>query len=135
MKSVLRSVGSVLLGFVVGTAIMLCVETLNHKIYPLPDGFDPRVPGAVSAAMKSAPLGALLMVLGGWIIGTLVGAWITARVAPPSKLKHGMILGIFFLGAGIANNLSIPPPLWFWVCSLALFLPAAYIGSKLAVRQ
>ena len=135
MKSVLRSIGSVLLGFVVGTAVMLCVETLDHKIYPLPAGVDPRVPGALSAAMKIAPLGALLMVLVGWILGTLVGAWITARVAPPSKFQHGMIPGIFFLGAGIANNLSIPPPLWFWICGLAVFLPSAYIGTKLATRQ
>jgi hypothetical protein len=135
MKKILRSIGSVLLGFIVGTAIMLCVETLDHKIYPLPAGVDPSVPGALSAAMKSAPIGVLLMVLGGWILGTLVGAWVTARIAPPSKLQHGMILGIFFLGAGIANMRSIPPPLWFWICGLVLFLPSAYVGSKLAVRQ
>ena len=125
MKPILRSVGSVLLGFIVGTSIILCVEFLNHRIFPLPAGVDSRDPGALSAAMKNIPVGALLIVLVGWTFGTLCGAWVTARTAAQAKVRHGMIVGIFFLGAGIANMLEIPPPIWFWIVGVALFLPAA----------
>ena len=36
--------------------------------------------------------------------------------------------------AGIANNLMVPPPAWFWIPSLLVLLPAAYVGGRL-VRQ
>jgi hypothetical protein len=34
--------------------------------------------------------------------------------------------------AGVANNLMIPPPLWFWIASLDVLMPAAYLGARLA---
>jgi hypothetical protein len=34
--------------------------------------------------------------------------------------------------AGVANNLTIPPPLWFWIVSLVVLIPAAYFGARLA---
>jgi hypothetical protein len=37
--------------------------------------------------------------------------------------------------AGIANNLMIPPPGWFWIPTLVAFLPAAHAGARLAPRR
>jgi hypothetical protein len=36
--------------------------------------------------------------------------------------------------AGIADNLMIPPPLWFRVAGLSVVLPSAYIGARAAGR-
>jgi len=37
--------------------------------------------------------------------------------------------------AGIANNLMLPPPVWFWVLTVIVFLPATYLGARLALRR
>jgi hypothetical protein len=83
--------------------------------------------------MPNLPVGALLMVLAGWASGTVAGAWVTSRVAQRSKLLHGMITGVAFLAAGILNLREFPHPTWFWICGLVIFLPAAYVGARLAV--
>jgi hypothetical protein len=41
-------------------------------------------------------------------------------------------LGVLLTLAGVANNLMLPPPLWFWIASLIVLLPAAYLGARLA---
>lgn len=41
-------------------------------------------------------------------------------------------LGLLLTLAGIANNLMIPPPLWFWVLGLAVMLPGSWYGGRLA---
>jgi len=37
--------------------------------------------------------------------------------------------------AGIGNNLMLPPPLWFWVASLAALIPASYVGARLVPER
>jgi hypothetical protein len=31
-------------------------------------------------------------------------------------------------------NLMLPPPLWFWIAGLAVFMPATIAGARLAPR-
>ncbi len=134
MSPILRSIGSVLLGLVVGFIVVLAVEFADYKLFPPPPGLN--LLESSAQAMKDyethAPLGAMVMVILGWGISTLLASWLTARFAPAPKMLHGMIVGIFLLGAGIANMLEFPHPLWFWICGVLVFLPAAYIGSRLA---
>jgi hypothetical protein len=46
-----------------------------------------------------------------------------------------MVLGVLLTLAGVANNLMLPPPVWFWIATFAVFLPATYIGARLVPRQ
>jgi len=45
-----------------------------------------------------------------------------------------LILGGLLTLAGIANNLMLPPPAWFWIPTVLVFLPAAYAGATLAPK-
>lgn len=40
------------------------------------------------------------------------------------------MLGVLLTLAGVANNLMVPPPLWFWFASLVVLLPSAYAGAR-----
>lgn len=133
MGSLLRSVLSVLLGTVVGLVIIAGIEAVAHAVYPLPPGINPMDPAALKAAMADLPVRALLFVLLAWATATLIGAWLSARMVRRSRMLHGMIVGVLLLVGGIANMLMIPHPVWFWVLGVALFLPAAYLGAKLAM--
>jgi len=135
MKPILRSVLSVLLGAIVAGVLIACLELLGSKIFPLPPGTDPMDMEAVKAAMANVSMGALLFVLFGWFVGTIAGAWSAARVAGRAPAVHGLIVGVLLLAGGIANMLMLPHPAWFWVLGVAVFVLAAYLGSRLAARR
>lgn len=132
MPRVLRSIAAVVAGFVVASAIMMVVEFTNGRlIHPdlakAAEGM--KDPQALRELLASAPVSAFLVVLFGWIAGGFAGGWVAARMAPSNRMRHALILGALLTLAGIANNLMIPPPLWFWVVSVLVFLPAAQAGG------
>jgi hypothetical protein len=131
----LRSAAAVVIGFVAASIVMMIVESINGKVlYPglakAAEGVTDRE--AIRAIFAGAPIGALLVVIAGWILGGLAGGWVSARVAGRSGVTHGLVAGVLLTCAGVANNLMLPPPLWFWVASLAVLLPSAYFGARSA---
>jgi len=133
----LRSIGAVVLGFVVASIVMMIVESINGRfLYP---GLAEQAKGvsdreAIRALFAAAPLGALLVVMAGWVLGGLAGGWVAARVAGRAGAMHGIVLGVLLTCAGVMNNLMLPPPTWFWVASLVVLLPSPWIGARAAGR-
>jgi len=131
MGPVLRSVLGVVAGVLVGGVLISGVEVISSQFYPLPAGAasDPQ---ALASHIRSLPAGAFAWVLSAWMIGTLAGAWIAARIAGRKHLVHGVIIGTVFLAFGIANMLMLPHPAWVWVCGIVIFMMAGYMGGRLA---
>jgi hypothetical protein len=132
---ILRSIGAVVAGFVAASIVMMIIEALNGRVfYPglakAAEGVTDRE--AIRAIFASAPVGSLLVVIAGWILGGLAGGWVAARIAGRSAVTHGIVLGVLLTCAGVANNMALPPPLWFWVASLIVLLPSAYVGARIA---
>jgi hypothetical protein len=127
-----RSILAVLLGVVVGGLMVAAVEFVSHLIYPPPPGLDPANIEALKTAMANAPAGALLFVLLAWALGSLGGGWLAASIARRSPTRHALIVGAVLMAMGILNMVMIPHPPSFWLAALVLFLPAAYLGARLA---
>lgn len=137
MRSVLRSVLAVVAGFVTATVIMMAVETVNGRfLHPemgrLAQGMTDRE--AIRALLASAPVSALLVVILGWALGGLAGGCVAAWIGRSAPVRHAVVLGGLLTLAGVANNLMLPPPLWFWIAGLAVFIPATHSGARLALR-
>ena len=135
MWTVVRSVLAVIAGFAAATVVMLVIESINgHVLYPelgkLAEGVTD--PEAIRAIMASAPVGAFLVVLFGWVLGSLLGGLVAAWIGSNAPVAHALVLGAVLTLAGIANNMMLPPPMWFWIVSLLVFLPAAFVGARLA---
>ncbi len=135
MRAAIRSIAAVVAGFIAASIVMMLIEALNGRvIYPdlgrAAEGLKDRE--AVRALLATAPVGAFLVVIAGWILGAVAGGWTAARLATRAKIGHGLALGALLTLAGVANNFAIPPPLWFWIASLAVLMPAAYLGARLA---
>jgi hypothetical protein len=135
MKPILRSILAVSLGFLAGSCLIFVFEQLGMLVFPPPAGMDPSNMESVKAAMAKMPIGAFLSVLLAWCLGTFAAAWVAARVAGRSALVHGRVIGFLFLAAGVLNMLMIPHPVWFWVLGVAVFLPSAYLGAKVAENK
>lgn len=135
--SVLKKVASVIAGFVVASIVMMIVEYCNGRVlYPdlgkAAEGVTDRE--VIRGIMAAAPAGALLVVVAGWILGAIAGGWTATRIAADGSLRSAVVLGVLLTLAGVANNLMLPPPLWFWVASVLVFIPSTYCGARLAKR-
>ncbi len=131
MRFFRHSVIPLWIGGLVAGLVIWATELIGSQIYPLPPGVNPEDPASLRAAMVDLPLGALLLVLFGWTVGTFAGAWITARRVDRAPIAHGLTLGAFALVGGVVNMLTLPHPVWFWIAGVAVFLPAAYLGARL----
>ena len=135
MWKVVRSILAVIAGFVAASAVMMVIGSINGRVlYPelgrLAEGMTDRE--AIRAIMANAPVGAFLVVLLGWVLGSLVGGFLAAWIGWNPPVAHALVLGGLLTLAGIANDLMLPPPVWFWIASLVVLLPAACAGAQLA---
>ena len=121
MKPTFRALLGLLAGLMTAVMIIALIESLGHKIWPLPvvEGLNARDPKALAALMANAPLGALVSVVLAWCAGAASGAWIGFRLAgQPHARAIGLgVAGVIWLATG-ANLLAIAHPLWMMVGGL-----------------
>jgi len=130
MIAALRSISAILMGFITGFVIIVGCEYANIRLFPLPPGTDPEDTAAMNAAIAAMPGKALVLVLVGWAIGTIGASFMAARFATQFKSLHGLLMGLIFLGGAIMTMRQIHRPLWFWILGIAIFFPAAIVGSS-----
>jgi MFS family permease len=131
-KAAGRSILAVLAGVIVGGVLIAAVEAVSSVVYPLPPGVDHHDYESLRQHVEQLPLGAFLFVLAAWAIGTFAGAWVAASLATRARFVHGLVVGAFFLLAGVLNMLMIPHPAWMWAGALLVFVVCSYLGARLA---
>jgi len=132
MKSYIRSVAGVVFGACVAIGVIILVEQVSGLMDPPPAGMDFGDPEVFKAFVAGLPVGAFLMILVAWGLGTFAGAWVCARIAGRAKLTHGVVLGALLLVAGVTNMLMIPHPAWMWGSAFLVFAGGGYAGGRLA---
>ena len=133
----MRSILGVVLGFFAASVVMMIVEWTNtHVLYPeigkLAEGVTDRE--QFRAIMASAPVGVFLVVILGWVLGSTAGGFLATWIGKKPPYRHAVILGVLLTIAGILVNLKMPPPAWFWIATLLVFIPSACAGARLAPR-
>ena len=126
-----RKILAVVGGVILGGVVVFVVEWISSKVYPLPPGLDLNNREAMKAYVAALPIGALLFVLLAYVLGSLAGGWLAAKIARDSRLHLPLTVGGVLLFFGIINLVTIPHPLWFAMVSILVFLPAAYLGGRL----
>ncbi len=123
----LRTVLAVPTGLIVGGIVISFVQVAAITLLPAPEGVPTDraliEPGDIPAAN-------MVLVLVAWAAGAFLGGGTAARIARQAKRRLALIVGAFFLIAGVYNMATIPSPLWFWVVGILLFLPSAHLGAK-----
>ena len=116
-------------GLLAGVVIVTVNELICSKIYPLPPGTDLHNKNSLAAAIKTLPVGALVLVLIGWFIAMLAASWIAAAIA--QNRVAGAVAGVMIYVAAILNMAMFPHPSWFKGTSFAIFLVAVTLGPRL----
>ena len=123
MRNPLKSVGAVLAGFIFIVVTHTATDAVLESIGVLPKG------------NLHVGTGLILIVIGYRAVFSLIGCYITARLAPHSPMKHALALGIVgvllsTVGAIATANMNLGPSWYAWTL-VAISLPIAWLGAKL----
>jgi Na+/citrate or Na+/malate symporter len=128
---VLRSIGAVLAGMIVGIALTLGTDELLHLTHVFP-------PWGDSMAGYD---GALLLATVYRTVYGIAASYITARLAPRRAMLHAMVGGVLGLLVSIVGAVATwnkgPAfgPHWYPLALIVLALPSAWAGGKLRLVQ
>jgi hypothetical protein len=128
-KKLLKSIGAV----VAGAAVSIVLELGTDKAMRTA-GIFPSGEGSMSDTLF------ILATTYRTIYGVL-GAYITARLAPDRPMFHALILGVLGTVAAAAgaiamwNKMPEIGPKWYALALIVLALPPAWLGGKLRLMQ
>jgi hypothetical protein len=115
-------------GFVTVVVLSLGTDEVLHLLHVYPPWNQPMYAPSLN-----------LLALSYRIVYTIFGAYITARLAPHSPMRHVWILGgIGFVFGVIGVIASIPMhlgPTWYPIAIAVTALPCAWLGGGLAVKH
>jgi len=133
MNPIIKNILAVIAGLLVGSIVNMALITISGKVIPPPTDADITTMEGLKASMHLFEPKHFLFPFLAHALGTLVGAFIAAKLAANNHIKIGLLIGVFFLVGGRANIVMLPSPPWFTVVDLVFaYLPMAYIGATLS---
>jgi hypothetical protein len=129
MIRILKSIGAVLAGLLVGAVLSLGTDVVLHAARVFPPWDQP-----ASDAL-------LLLATAYRTIYSVAGSYITARLAPNRPMLHALVLGalglaVSIVGAAVTWNKGPAfGPHWYPVALVVLAMPQCWVGGKLYEMQ
>jgi len=128
-----RNILSVIAGFILAFIIILFALSLSNKLYPTPEGLDPRDVSAIRDHLYHSP-GTLIVIIIGHAIAAFIGGLVTTLISL-SKRKTAIVFTIFIIISTIMNVVMIPFFLWFVITLLLGVIVGAYTGFYIGSRK
>jgi hypothetical protein len=122
---------AVFLGAFVALFLIGGLEQLIPLICHLPPMNDPNDKKEFAEMIARTPTSAFLCLVFIYLISSFIGSLITSIIAKENKERMALGVGVIVMAGGIANFLMRPHPIWVVVCSMLVYLPAAFLGGKL----
>jgi len=123
-----RSVAAVVVGFVAVFVLSLGTDQILHIVNFYPPWGQP---------MYAAGLN--FLALSYRVVYTVLGGYITARLAPHAPLRHALILGAIGLALSAAGAIATIPlnlgPAWYAIALALTALPGVWLGGVLHQRS
>ncbi|NER11689.1 hypothetical protein SAMN06265375_10563 [Muriicola jejuensis] len=136
MNPIVRNILAVIAGLVIGSVVNMFFISLNGSVIPLPEGADVSTMEGLKESMSLFEPKHFIFPFLAHAIGTLVGAFIAARIAASRKMLFAMLIGVAFLAGGIINVINLPAPGWFSALDLIVaYIPMGWLGGKLGMGK
>jgi hypothetical protein len=128
-----RNVLAVLVGILVGGLVNMGLILAGPLVVAPPAGVDMTTAEGLQAGLALLEPRHFVFPWLAHALGTLAGAWLTARLAVSHHRHLALLVGVFFLVGGIMAATMIPAPTWFLALDLVgAYLPMAWLGARLA---
>ena len=135
MNPLLKNILAVLAGVIAGSVVNSLIVNFGPYVIPLPEGADVSTMDGLRESMELFTAVNFIPPFLGHALGTLIGAFVTAKLASTHVKQLVLGVGILFLAGGITAVVMLGGPLWFKVTDLLLaYIPMAYLGAVLAGR-
>lgn len=133
MHPVLRNVLAVIAGLIIGSIVNMLLINISGYVITPPQNADVTSMEGLKTTMHLFGPEHFLFPFLAHALGTLVGAFVAAKIATTNKIKFALAIGAFFFLGGAINAYLLPAPTWFLILDLAgAYFPMAYLGKKLA---
>ena len=110
----------------------MLMEWLSHIVYPPPAGIDMANTEALTTYIAAAPLGALLLLLAGYLIATFDGTFVACLIGSAPRYIYALLVAVLMLAGTVSNLLIIPHPTWFSVTAIIGIIASAWLAMKVA---
>ena len=129
MNTIFKNILAILGGVVIGMVVNMGLIITGNQLIPFADGINP-----MNATMWEIKY--FIFPFLAHAIGTLSGAFITAKFAASYHMIFAICIGIFFLLGGITMVFILPAPTWFVVVDLFLaYIPMGWLGWKISNKK
>lgn len=136
MNSTFRNILAIVVGVFAGGALNMGIIMISGKIIPPPVGADGTTMEGLKASIHLFEPKHFLMPFLAHALGTLLGAFIAAKIAVTHKMRFAIGVGCWYFLGGLINIFMLPSPMWFTIVDLSLaYIPMAYLAGKLAERK
>ena len=136
MNKIVRNVLAVITGIILGSAVNMGIINLQGYFIALPEGVDVTNTESLQSSMHLFGPKHFIFPFLAHAIGTLAGAYLSARIAASHKMKFALGIGIFFLIGGISMVFMIPSPIWFAILDLSVaYIPMGWLSGRLATKS
>jgi hypothetical protein len=120
----MRSTAAVLVGFTAVFVLSLATDQVLHVLGVYPPWSQPMY-----------DTGLVLLALSYRLVYTVVGGYLTAKLAPQNPMRHALVLGVIgLLVAAVGAIATIPMhlgPSWYPIALVLTALPCTWIGGVL----
>ena len=126
MKQVLKNIGILIFGIIIGMIVNMGFIIIGGIIFPLSESFEPM--NGINWDLKY-----FIFPFLAHSIGTLSGAFVSSKLSRNYHIIIPLIVGLYFLSGGIYMMTILPAPTWFISLDLILcYIPMALLGWKIS---
>lgn len=130
----LRNVGGVVLGLILGSVANMVLVSVNAALFPMPEGVGTDDQAAFQAYLSALPPVGFLLPFLAHFTQVFVGGLVASKVGTAApRILVGVIGGLTMLGS-VMTNLTIRPPAWTWI-ELPLYLLVIWGTIRLAEKM
>ncbi len=112
MHPILKNTIAVILGMLIGGTVNSLLIMNSAALIPPPEGADLTTSEGLAAAMALMEPKHFLIPFLAHALGTLVGAFVTAKLAASFPKQLALFIGMMFFMGGTFMVMSLPAPLW-----------------------
>jgi len=128
-RSIVRSIGAIFAGLLFIVVLSTVTDVVMHATGVYPPWFHYMLDSLFLLATAYR------------IVYSILGSYLTARLAPHRPMLHALILGVVGVLLSFAGALSTwnkgPEfgPKWYPITLIVMAIPIAWVGGKLRVKQ
>lgn len=128
IKKQIWKIAAIGLGITSSILIIHIMQFINIALYPVDDSTMEFTASVYADFIRNNPV-----FLAGILFSNLTGSFFGGAVArlthPTVTIRSVGWVGLVLMGLDLYNLISVDYPLWFWLLSLIIYIPAAWFGA------